>query len=809
MNHIIVRYFAFVFFACATPLAAQGIIEVPLSSDTQISKSVPAPDAMFSDIDDWDSLTSRAVSAIEVGRASSVAFGDLRSELTTWRDKFAVHQSINVLRIATVQAQITSLGVAPEVGEEDPRVAARRADLTHQLRSLRAPVSLAAESFSQADGLIREIDSLVRERKAERLVERMQSPLNPAGWARTWDNLKGAQRSIKAEIMSAISNPSKRLEFVSVLPVILFLVFVAAVLILRGRAWFDRFAILIIARSHRSQKILSFMLSLGQVIISFVALSALTHALMLSGMMGRRLDQIIDILPELGLFPILAHWIAKRLLTNSALLEDHQLGLAGYDLKPSYHSFILLGYSLMFFGVAREFMMINSFLPIAATVFMFPFGLLLAWMLYWFGQKIRKTLIVDAEDGARYFRATLRSLISRGLILSALAGAVFAALGYGYAFEVLTFPAAITIYVLAILITFQQLFVDVYSLVTRSNNDSRDALFPVLIGFLLILAALPILAIVWGAKITDITELWEQFREGFSVGATRISPTSFLLFAMIFVIGYTITKLVQAALRTTVLPRTKMDAGGQNAIVAGTGYVGIFLAAIVAISTAGIDLSGFAIVAGALSVGIGFGMQNIVSNFVSGIILLIERPISKGDWIEVGGQMGHVRDISVRSTRIETFDRTDVIVPNADLVSNLVTNWTRGNNVGRAIVPVGVAYGTDTDRVTEILLEIAEAHPMVVMSPPPSIVFMGFGADSLDFQIRAILRDVNYVLSVKSDMNHAIAKRFVAEGIEIPFGQRDIWLRNPEVLNLDEKRQVQTPVSQVLKDVPSKDDANS
>ncbi len=103
--------------------------------------------------------------------------------------------------------------------------------------------------------------------------------------------------------------------------------------------------------------------------------------------------------------------------------------------------------------------------------------------------------------------------------------------------------------------------------------------------------ALPILAIVWGAKITDITELWAQFREGFSIGATQISPTSFLLFAMIFAIGYTITKLVQAALRTTVLPRTKMDAGGQNAIVAGTGYVGIFLAAIVAISTAGIDLS--------------------------------------------------------------------------------------------------------------------------------------------------------------------------------------------------------------------------
>jgi small-conductance mechanosensitive channel len=388
----------------------------------------------------------------------------------------------------------------------------------------------------------------------------------------------------------------------------------------------------------------------------------------------------------------------------------------------------------------------------------------------------------QAATGAEQVPHRIVVRLGQGLAVVAAICIALAVIGYSYlAIELLMTVLLATEFLGILFVTFEAVR-NAAAMLSQDRNAGYDSLAAVVVNAALILASLPVFALIAGVRPSELMELWSTFQSGVTLGEVQLSPSVVLQLIVVFVIGLLLTRLIQRTLKIRVLAKTKIDAGGQNAIVSGIGYFGIFLAAVVAITYAGLDLSSLAIVAGALSVGIGFGLQNIVSNFVSGIILLIERPISVGDWIEVGGNMGIVRKISVRSTSIQTFDRTDVIVPNADLVSGTVTNYTHGSSVGRIIVPIGVAYGNDTRKIEELLLPLVEQHPLVLKDPAPSVVFQGFGADSLNFEIRALLADINYGLTVRSELNHQVYEVLTANGIEIPFGQRDIWIRNPEAL---------------------------
>jgi potassium efflux system protein len=729
----------------------------------------------------WEATAKRAEEAIGTGRASNAALEQLRSELVEWRRQFLGGQEANSARIATVREQIAALGPAPANGATEPaEIANRRAELNAQLEELQAPALKAEEAYRRADGLIGEIDGLIRARQARELLRLGPSPLNPANWVEGWDKLSGSLRALVNEVSSDWRNDLRRAEFRNNLPAVLMFVLIGLVLMLRGRRWTVRLTSWLYERNRgQSRQVLAAVMSLSQVILPFIGLMALVAALRQSSLLGLRAGRMVDLIPEFGLIILAAAWLAGRVFPRQEVaLPVLELPVDGR--ARARLAVVGLGLLVALRLPLEALASYENYSPAALAALRFPLIVGAGLLLFRMGRIMAAQ--GRGEDDTRPYRNSILRQLGRAVLAVAAIGPVLAAVGYSQAAVFLLFPTAATLGLLAVLALLQRFVTDLYVLAMGGREEARESLLPILLGFVVVLAALPVAALIWGARPADLTELWARVTEGVVVGETRISPGNFIAFAVIFVIGYSVTRLLQGALRNSVLPKTRIDPGGQHAIVAGTGYVGIALAAVVAITSAGIDLSSLAIVAGALSVGIGFGLQNIVSNFVSGIILLIERPVTEGDWIEVGGVMGTVRDISVRSTRIETFDRTDVIVPNADLISGSVTNWTKSSTMGRIILKVGVAYGTDTRRVEQILREVGEAHPLVMVNPAPLVVFQGFGADALDFELRVVLSDINFGLSVRTELNHEIARRFAEEGIEIPFAQRDIWLRNPEAL---------------------------
>jgi small-conductance mechanosensitive channel len=303
----------------------------------------------------------------------------------------------------------------------------------------------------------------------------------------------------------------------------------------------------------------------------------------------------------------------------------------------------------------------------------------------------------------------------------------------------------------------------------------------------LVICALPFLMLQWGFAAADIRDWLTSLLFGFEIGQVRISLVRILAGIVLFIALLFATRLVQRWMRERAA-QSRIDPSIANSIETVVGYAGIALAALIAVSYAGFDITSLAIVAGALSLGIGFGLQSIVNNFVSGLILLIERPIKVGDRLIVGDQQGHVRRISVRATEIETFDRASLIIPNSELITGRVLNWTHRDPQAAFNVKVGVSYAADPEQVIAILLKCAEEHPQVLRVPPPTAVLEGFGDSALLFNLRVTLPDVGSHVGVQSDLRVAVVKALRAAGIEIPFNQLDVNLRDLEALRryLDE-----------------------
>lgn len=762
--------------------------------------TAPVAQAQSTDFASFDRFAEAVETSIANDRLPDAGFESLRESLTEWRETFFEAQDVNAVQISALEAQLEALGAPPAEGETEPEnLALRRDDLRSALREARAPSLSAIEAYARADALIKQIDATLRDRQTDALFEISHSPLDPTLWTGAVAALAKVVSDIQAEVSEIWSDPD-RAGFWQRIAVAALLLIAAILLIIRGPRWIEQWLTRIESASGEHGAIVyGFLLSFGGVVAAMAGISLINAALISTGLLGETGRALAIGVNAAILAYAIGRWLGGRTFPEresipSSLVLDAQQRAKGRAQTSSLGALTGL---LSLQGFLHQTV---NFDPGHLAVLTFPIFVLMGLVLYRLGGLIwrgGKTLEGDAPN----FGDRVERLVGRGVQLVAILAPVAAAIGFlNLAYGAL-YPVALSLALIAFLMALHFVLRAAYAMLRGLSDDAaRQALLPVLASLGATLVSLPVFALIWGARDSDLGETWSRFKTGIKLGETTISPGDFLTFAIIFAIGIGLTRLVQGTLRSSVLPRTKIDKGGQNAIISGLGYLGITIATFAGISAAGIDLSSFAIIIGALGVGIGFGLQNIVNNFVSGIILLIERPIGEGDWVEVNGQMGIVQAISVRSTRIQTFDRTDVIVPNGDLISGTVTNWTRGNSIGRIIVPVGVAYGTDTRRVETILKEIAEANALVSVNPPPAVVFQGFGADSMDFEIRAILTDINYGLSVKSDMNHEIARRFAEENIEIPFAQRDIWLRNPEALKSDpsSKRPPSPPIDPAL-----------
>ena len=274
----------------------------------------------------------------------------------------------------------------------------------------------------------------------------------------------------------------------------------------------------------------------------------------------------------------------------------------------------------------------------------------------------------------------------------------------------------------------------------------------------------------WGVQSQDMFGALRAAYFGFSIGGgVTLSLSSMIGAAIVFAIAVFLTRLIQDWLGSRLLPQTRLDAGARNSVRTIFGYVGLIVAAMLAGAQIGVDVQKLALIAGGLSVGIGFGLQTIANNFVSGLILLWERTIRVGDWVVVGTDQGFVRAINARATEIETFDRGSLIVPNSNLVSGVVKNWVHNDRVGRIIVSVNVTYESDLDEMRDLMIAAAKAQDQVLAIPAPSVLFAEFGDWSLKFNLICFVDDIEQAERTRSDINFDILRRMREAGLRIAY----------------------------------------
>ena len=674
-------------------------------------------------------------------------------------------------RAKEAEDRLKELGPAPakDAPAESAEIAGQRKELTDEFNDIDGELKQARVLTVKTDQLGDRVAQKRHALYANELFARSASILDPSFWTEVYRALPIELRSVEA-LVDAWSEHHTRPRWAGAA---LIIVVIIAIVIVLTRWWLPR---LIGEPSNtRSAKAWAALwvfiwFAIRTPLAGFAALLALTTF----GLLTVRLEQIAQGVVAGMAAAAFGHGVARGLLApehphRRLVQEDDETALCFYN-----H----LLWASRALGVLIVLQVIHKtlFAPLVITVA--TNALFAATTAAFLVHLVLRLGTIKKNRGEALVAASWAHPL--GLLMAVLIGIALVA-GYAgvAAFISLRVIVAAAVFgaLFLLLVITQTLFASINEQTPKGQMlaeslgiDPRTlglsgALLSALIRVILIATSFLLIIGPWEVSTADLFDTVRNIPFGFKIGEIRVSFQAILAAILVLVLLLVLMRIIQRWLERELLPRTGLEPSLQLSIVTIFGYVGAITAIALALSGLGFDLQKIALIAGALSVGIGFGLQSIVSNFVSGLILLTERPIRVGDSIVVKGEEGWVRRVRVRATEIETFDRASVIIPNSEFITGVVKNWTRANRLGRIVVKVGVSYETDPDRVRDILTDIANAHPQIVQTPPPAAYLVAFGETSLEFELRCVVAEVEKGLSVRSELHYAIIQKFREAGI--------------------------------------------
>lgn len=736
---------------------------------------------------------------VTANATDSRALGQIRGKTEPLLDRLREAIGEQSPKLEGIKARLEQLGPKPDAakGQQDnPEVARERDEQVKAQQETEALLALARTHVVAIEQLAGRIVDQRRSLLARALLERTASIFSPVLWLDVIRAAPGELAALNRLVRQLAEHFLWQLDTTKSAILIVFAVLIAGVL-LPGHRYLRRFEdrpslVAVdgkppVAPPNRKQKALAALrVTVIWAVVPVMAAAAMYGLIETMELVPDRLELLVRRILFGAALVAFAHGLADGLLAPDdpgwRLVEvDDRTAQRVASLAKVFSAILILGKIIEALNQAAYAVLPVSIL--AKSLFAVIGGLTILRTL----RRLR-TLVTDDAGSSQAVVSTLHPGIrlagwSAAIIIIAAAALGYAAFASFLQDQVLWL--AMVGGVLLIVVTLVDEYIGhgvspegtVGKQVMAQVGLSRSSLKQISIlsnGFMrlvLFIAAAMLVLAPWGLDRDDTLSTLRAALFGFTVGGVTISISTIFLALAMFFIGFSITKAIKGWLERTYLPATKLDIGLRNSIATSVGYIGIIAAAMAAASSLGLSLDRFTIVAGALSVGIGFGLQSIVNNFVSGLILLWERPIRVGDWIVVGEEQGIVKKINVRSTQIETFDRAALIVPNAEFISGRVKNWMHNDRTARIVVPVGVGYGSNPDSVRKILLNVARANKDVLKEPQPRVYFMRLGDTSMDFELRCFA-DVDFVLPVKSELLFDIHKELTKARIDIPMPRR-------------------------------------